>query len=238
MQPTPAHIANIPSLSKVSSASAARLITQSSLKRCIADEVLAKHGNLAESLFYVVSGAINVLVMGDEGRLIGQSTAKAGDPIGWLSVVDGQPLTATLVSATASEVLVIPSSTARELLLTEPSVSQFVLKLFARGLRQHFEERRVLTLPSAFQRVFLHLYQLAQTTAKDGTPLLPKQQDIATTVNTSRETVSRAIQMLVKQGVLLKRGHQVVVIKHDQLKALATAPTATDLPDKAQKTRG
>jgi CRP-like cAMP-binding protein len=165
--------------------------------------------------------------MAEDGRLVGQSPANPGDPIGWLSVIDGKPMNASLVAAVNSAVLLIPSTIARNLLLPEPSVNQFVLQLLARGIRQHLDERRVLTLPNAFQRVFLHLHQLAQSAQAEGGPMLPKQQDIATSVNTSRETVSRAIQLLVKRGVLHKRGHQVIVLQRDQLKALANDPAAS-----------
>ena len=42
-------------------------------------------------------------------------------------------------------------------------------------------------------------------------------------VNTSRETVSRALQMLVKNGILIKHGHRFVVQHTDQLKQLAAS---------------
>ena len=224
MRINPSILRGIPSLAKTPEVLARSVLLSAKLKRYDTGETLTTRGAPADTLFYVVSGCINVVVTAEDGRLVGQSPANPGDPIGWLSVIDGKPMNATLLAAADSEVLLIPASVARELLLPEPSVNQFVLQLLARGIRQHLDERRVLTLPNAFQRVFLHLHQLAQSAQAEGAPMLPKQQEIATLVNTSRETVSRAIQLLVKRGVLHKRGHQVIILQHDQLKALATAP--------------
>ena len=50
---------------------------------------------------------------------------------------------------------------------------------------------------------------------------LPKQHEIATFVNTSRETVSRAVQLLVKHGVISKDGRSIKVKKIDLLKEAA-----------------
>ena len=40
-------------------------------------------------------------------------------------------------------------------------------------------------------------------------------------VNTSRETVSRALQILIKNGVLTKNGHQLHIQQSETLKKLA-----------------
>jgi DNA-binding GntR family transcriptional regulator len=50
---------------------------------------------------------------------------------------------------------------------------------------------------------------------------LPNQKEIASMVNTSRETVSRALQVLIKSGALAKSGHQIVVNKQDLMDKLA-----------------
>jgi len=50
---------------------------------------------------------------------------------------------------------------------------------------------------------------------------VPRQQDIAAMVNTSRETVSRALQLLIKNGVLTKSGHQLHIQQSEALKKLA-----------------
>ena len=98
-----------------------------------------------------------------------------------------------------------------------------LLKLLAASIRHSSTEKSMLSLPNAFHRVFVQIQQLSEGTAA-GQPLshLPKQQELASIVNTSRETVSRALQLLVKSGVLAKVGHQVVIKEEGLLKRLAS----------------
>ena len=70
-----------------------------------------------------------------------------------------------------------------------------------------------MSIPSAFQRVFALLNQFAKT-APGGLVVIekmPTQQEIAIMVNTSRETVSRAIQILLQKGVVEKDLRRLIV---------------------------
>jgi DNA-binding FadR family transcriptional regulator len=80
----------------------------------------------------------------------------------------------------------------------------------------------MLSLPNAFHRVFVQINLLANSDAKEqSTKIIPRQQDLANMVNTSRETVSRALQTLIKQGILSKNGHQISVEQSELLNQLA-----------------
>ena len=50
---------------------------------------------------------------------------------------------------------------------------------------------------------------------------LPTQQQMAFNINTSRETVSRAIHSLQKRGILKKEGRVIIVLQPDLLRKLA-----------------
>jgi DNA-binding GntR family transcriptional regulator len=50
---------------------------------------------------------------------------------------------------------------------------------------------------------------------------LPKQHEVAIMVNTSRETVSRALHTLIRLNVLEKKGTVLIVRKPAQLKTAA-----------------
>jgi CRP/FNR family cyclic AMP-dependent transcriptional regulator len=50
---------------------------------------------------------------------------------------------------------------------------------------------------------------------------LPTHQDIANMINTSRETVTRALLVLAQQGVVFKDAHRLVILDPDALQRLA-----------------
>jgi DNA-binding GntR family transcriptional regulator len=52
---------------------------------------------------------------------------------------------------------------------------------------------------------------------------LPTHQDIANMVNTSRETVTRALLTLVQQGIVQKDSHRLIIVDPEALKKLVQA---------------
>jgi predicted transcriptional regulator len=52
---------------------------------------------------------------------------------------------------------------------------------------------------------------------------LPTHQDIANMVNTSRETVTRALLALVQQGIVQKDSHRLLIRDPEALKKLVQA---------------
>jgi CRP/FNR family transcriptional regulator, cyclic AMP receptor protein len=228
MPVTTSLLIQIPLFNELSESSAAVVASSSVLRHFRTGQTVVAQGEAGLFLYVPLAGSLQTVIHTDDGRPIGQSPVNVGEPVGWLSIIDGKPFSASLVAAVDCEVLLIPAETARSYLLPEPHINHAVMQLLAQGIRRHMDERRVLTVANAFQRVYLHLHQLAQESAAGGKAVLPKQQAIATSVNTSRETVSRAIQQLIKSGVLHKRGHQVVVISQDKLKALAQAAPSNE----------
>lgn len=174
-------------------------------------------------LLIVLQGQLQIMDVAEDGRIIRVSFANTGDMVGLLSVIDDQPIVSNVSSAVATDILLIPLPTARRMLFANPAITERVLKLLARHIRKTTEERRLLSLPNAFQRVFAQIVSLSQPNEANATAVatLPKQHDIAVMVNTSRETVSRALQMLVKKGILVKEGHKIMIRQPDQLRQLA-----------------
>ena len=181
-------------------------------------------GQAGEKLNYllaITSGVVQSQQHHPERKALSSSDHGPGSIIGWLSAIDDQPLFTTLVAKTPVEILLVPMKTVRDLLLHCQPVLTYLVTHMATIIRKNENERRMLTLPNAYQRIYFHILNLAQPDAS-GLPRakLPKQEEIATHVNTSRETVSRAVQQLVKRGIIAKNGHQIQLIEPALLKAL------------------
>jgi CRP-like cAMP-binding protein len=116
--------------------------------------------------------------------------------------------------------LIFPASLIQKLFVNHALIAHRFLIMSADSIRRLEQARALLSLPNAFHRVFVQISLLSAQT-ESGVTHLPKQRDIASAVNTSRETVSRALKLLIKSGVLYKVGHHVVIAKADTLKKLA-----------------
>jgi len=184
-------------------------------------EILARGSHLS-FLTFVVSGRIQSTEIAYDGRVIGITILVPGDIIGCLTLADDLPATNTLRTLEDSQMLLLPMALAKKLLGTQPLIAQRVMQLLAHSVRHSVKERSMLSLPNAFHRIFVQLNLLVNNDAAERQiQHVPRQQDIAAMVNTSRETVSRALQLLIKSGVLTKAGHQLKIQQSEALKKLA-----------------
>lgn len=223
-------LAGIPLFSDLPAESLHEILEEGQVRHLTAHtELLHAHSQLTH-LIVVLQGQLQLSDVADDGRIIRVSFANPGDLVGLLSVIDEQPIISTVVASIPSDLLLVPMQTARRMVFENPDVTRRILKLLARNVRKGTEERRLLSLPNAFQRVFAQLVSLSQqstTQNQPGAPL-PKQHDIAVMVNTSRETVSRALQLLIKKGIMVKDGHKIVIRQPEQLHQLATEGLSPD----------
>lgn len=185
-----------------------------------AGHTLLKAGEMPGYLMIVLSGTVQINELADDGRVIGISFAGPSDLLAWLSIIDSKPVSQTLVAATNCKLLICPITLVQNLVANNSLLANRFLQLSADSIRRLSQARAMLSLPNAFHRVFVQI-SLLSAGANSGVTNLPKQQDIANSVNTSRETVSRALQMLIKSGVLHKVGHQIVIKQADTLRKLA-----------------
>lgn len=216
-------VANIPLLQGVDNdtlTTVAKLMTSRTYQ---SHDIVIRKGDAAEHLAFLLSGKLQVVDLSEDGREIGIHFILPGAYFGELSIIDGKPRSASVISVTASEVAFLPGAQARALIFNRPLIAQRFLTHFAQIVRASSNQRTLLSIPNAFQRVFAQL-QLFVRETKEGQVIegLPKQHEIAIMVNTSRETVSRALHILLKSNILVKKGTIFIVNRPDTLKRAAT----------------
>jgi CRP-like cAMP-binding protein len=198
-------------------------------------EILAL-GSHVQYLSFVVTGQLQLTEFAHDGRIVSLSLLGPGDVIGYLALADELPTTYNVRTLSECNLLVIPMANARHLALSQPKVTQRVFRLLAQLAQRANQERAMLSLPNAFHRIFVQLNLLTKTASEQQMGnIIPRQQDLANMVNTSRETVSRALQILIKHGVLTKSGHQIQITSEALLNQLAqkgpqALPSTIDVP--------
>lgn len=186
-----------------------------------ANRILLNHGEAPSHLTFILDGKLQTQELSNDGRIIGRGTFVQGQVIGLLTLVDGLPLPHQIRAVEDAQLLLIPILTARQFIMGNHLLMARLLNLLAAAVRHHQNEKAILSLPNAYQRVFMQINLLSDQSTEGATTPLPKQHEIASTANTSRETVSRALQMLIKSGILTKLGHNIVINRGDALRKLA-----------------
>jgi CRP-like cAMP-binding protein len=90
-------------------------------------------------------------------------------------------------------------------------------------VREAVAQRTLLSLPNPFQRLCALLLQLPFRTLPDGLEIeqAPTHQELAIMINASRETVTRAFQLLFTHNVLVREGNALKLVRVDFLRDIA-----------------
>lgn len=188
---------------------------------------VVRKGEQSEDLFFLLSGRLLVVDESADGRQVGLSFLTSGDFFGELSVIDGLPRSASVMAVAPSVVGILPKGRAQSLIYETPQVAERMLKHIAFRLRASTDYRSILGIPQAFQRVAALVQLLSKPDPGKLFTIenMPTHQHLALMINSSRETVSRALQILFEQGVLEKDNRRLIIRQPEQLKKLAEEPT-------------
>jgi CRP-like cAMP-binding protein len=179
--------------------------------------VVVSQDDPGDSLFVLVTGRVKVVLYGDSGREIILSIFKSpGDFFGEMSLLDNQPRSATVMAAERSRLLVLSRRDFQAHIEAHPRTALRVLTELSRRLRQADSVIGNLALLDVYGRLAGKLRELAQADGEEteeGVVLRqrPTQAEIAATIGTSRETVSRALSDLARRGLVVVTGRKLLL---------------------------
>lgn len=104
------------------------------IRELAAGEALLQRGELNDQLYFVLDGRLKVVLA--EG--VGDETVEllVGDCVGELSMVDGEPVSASVVALETSQVLVLPSDIIWNQLMRVNSVARNLLRVLSGRMRE------------------------------------------------------------------------------------------------------
>ena len=218
------HLQKIPLLANVDTETLTQVAAALQIRSVDRGQHVLHKGGMGDHLMFLLSGRLQVVDLTEDGREIGLSFLTPGDYFGELSIIDGLPRSASVLACEISLLAFLPRAQALVLIYQNPLVAERLLKRMAATIRTAASYRTILGIPNAFQRVFALLNQFAKI-APGGLVVIekmPTQQEIAIMVNTSRETVSRAIHILIQKGVVEKDMRRLIVRQPEALRKAVT----------------
>ena len=178
-----------------------------------------------ETFFIIVSGAVKVTRLSDDGREVILAILGESDFFGEMSLLDGEGRSANIVANEDAEVLTLSRRDFLDCLETYPKIAIALLEELAIRLRKSDQHIESLSLSDSEHRIAITLIRFAQElgTIKQGDVKisnLPFQQDIANMAGTSRETVSRTLKLLEEKDLIKKEGKDLIIYKFDEFRQL------------------
>lgn len=199
------------------------LSAQMSLRSFARRAMVMSKDSRAQELGFLVDGRLQGVDFTVDGRSVGLYFVDPGDYFGELSVVDGKPGSEFVVAAARSTVAFLEAQAARELISMNPDLARAVLARLAQRVRAVMAQRLLLSLANPFQRLCAQLLQLSQNSSVGGTTVdpVPTHQELAIMINASRETVTRAFQLLFLNKILVREGNLLTLLQMQYLKDIA-----------------
>ena len=197
------------------------LATYSSTHAFSKREVVLAKDKPSSSLMFLLEGRLQAIDFTMDGREVGLHFIEEGQYFGEISVLDGLPSPEVVIANKKSQVVMVPAREVRGLIFANPPAIEAITSGLTERIRSQASLRQILGIISPLQRICA----LLQNLSKDGkNPEVianaPTHQEIAIMVNLTRETVTRAFQVLQSQGALARDGDDLKV-NTGKLKQLA-----------------
>ncbi|MBK7600027.1 MAG: Crp/Fnr family transcriptional regulator [Acidobacteria bacterium] len=192
-------------------------------KRLKRDEILFSAGEISQGLFVIISGSLRAFREGVDGREQVVHVERAGATIAELPVFDEGPYPSTVAAEEDSVVLFIDKRVIRSLCDKQPAFALSALKLLAGRLRKCAELVEALSLREVDQRLARWLLNEARSRGKRlagkslEINLVLTNQQIAARIGSVREVVSRALNRLQQNDLIVIEGRKIIITDEDAL---------------------
>jgi CRP/FNR family transcriptional regulator, cyclic AMP receptor protein len=221
------HLRKIPLLSQLNDEEVTLVKQEIRIRQYGKREVVLQKGGHGDGLMFLLSGQAQVMDVTEDGRAIGLRLLEPGDFFGEIALINNSTRSASVVAMTEALVGILPAPAAMHLFSHSPSVANQMLKHLAQKIQRDSEIRALLSINNTSKRIYAFLVMQQKPAADSSAPAvvenLPTHQDIANMVNTSRETVTRALLALVQQGIIQKDSHRLLIRDPEALKKLVQA---------------
>ncbi len=193
------------------------------------EQILDRDSDTRDVLF-IAQGRIRIVNYAASGREIAFAVVEAGGHVGELSALDGEARSATVVAVTDCTVASLSAEAFGALLERHASMAVALLRHLSKIIRTGDERIAELSVLGAVQRVYRELLRLAEPDPSEANAWriaeLPTQQDIASRVGATRETVARALGQILTAGVVKRQGRTLLIRDHEMLEELSDPPDA------------
>jgi CRP/FNR family transcriptional regulator, cyclic AMP receptor protein len=183
------------------------------VRRYPAHAVLINEGDVADTLFIILSGRVKVYAGNAAGKEVILNEHGPGEYVGE-APLDGGVRSASVMTLEPTTCALVTGANLREFIAQHPDFALHLIRNLIQRLRTLTDSVKSLALDDVYGRVVGLLQKLA--VAEDGQRVVPQrltQQEIADRVGASREMVSRIFKELTIGGYLSVTAGRIVLLK-------------------------
>lgn len=184
-------------------------------------EYIFKEGTMPHGVFCVNKGKIKLSKQGIDGKEQIIRLIKAGDPLGYRSLLSGDRYSASAIAIEDSGVCFIPKELFLGILNKDSSLTMEMLKLLSDDLRKAEIQITHLAQKPVRERVAESLLFIKETYGfeSDGKTINASfsREDIANIVGTATETTIRLLSEFNKDNIIQLNGKKILILDFPKL---------------------
>ena len=210
----PSFFRKLPLFADLDDRELASIVAVAKTRRYAKDDVIFHADESGDVFCLIRGGQVKVTMISPEGKEIILSLLGPGDFFGEMALLDDEPRSATVIATEPLDLVTIWRSDFLQILAENFTITRKVLAEISRRLRSasnRIESLATMDVYGRLARFFLDLARDQGKVLENGYVAVtrPTHQSIANMIGTSRETVSRLIHDLMRQGLLLSEGKTI-----------------------------
>ena len=189
------------------------IAAQGGVKRYPVNAVIISEGDMADSLFIILTGRVKVYSANAAGREVTIITHGPGEYVGELAL-DGGVRSASVMTLEPTTCSVVTGANLRQFVAAQPDFAMHLIHKLIWRVRQATDSVKSLALQDVYGRVVRLLHELSMPQGDERVVCERlTQQDIAERVGSSREMVSRIFKDLTKGGYVAVASGRIRILK-------------------------
>lgn len=207
-------VRRVPMFSVLTEAQAWTLSQSIVKKRYKRGESIVEQGGRSNALFIILAGRARVVSVDAKGREVILAVLHPGDHIGEMSLIDGEPHSASVSAEAQTDVLMLGRVAFLQSLPENSSMSFSIMRGLVHRLRRADSKIESLALMDVYGRVARALMEMSEEEGAEriiGNKL--SRQDLAKMVGASREMVSRVMKDFEQQGLVVEREDGSTIVR-------------------------
>lgn len=185
-----------------------------------AQTLILRHGDRTNQAWLVMTGRAQARVYALDGQMVLVHEYLVGDLFGALALADAWPVEAEVIAAEPTSAACVPAAEFILLVDRHGSLGLLLVRSLLGQLRatsMRMVDRTTLSAPG---RVYAELLRLARL--GDGRTIRPApvHSALAVRVQSTRETVSRAVNALERRGIVRRENDTLVIVAAQRLEEM------------------
>ncbi len=220
-------LARSPLLSSLPVESLERLARAARRRTYRRGEVVFHQGDSGDSLHLLQAGRVKVVLDAESGEEAVLAILGPGDAFGELSMIDGQPRSATIEALEPIETVSLARKDLLQVLRANPAAMERLLTALAEMVRRADEGLADLIFLDLEGRLVKKLLELAADHGRssDGAveiELPMTQEDLAAMIGATRASVNKVLGWYEDRGAIQRRGRRIAIIDPERLRRRST----------------